>query len=138
MDRCIYVLFDVPVWRAVFWDYRERTKIMDGTIEISAFMDLLEKRDLVIAPRSLVEERLADLELLKLRKQLKRKPALSYKEIADARLWGKITNRAALKFAQKYAKPGEIFVTKLGHRPVQKITITAVERIAKQRGELWD
>jgi hypothetical protein len=111
---------------------------MTGTIEISAFMDHLERNDLVISPRSLVEERLADLEIVKLQKKYKRLPALSYKEIGDSRIWGAIDTRSVKKFAQKYAKPGEIFETKKGQRPVQKITITAVERIAKQRGEVWD
>lgn len=111
---------------------------MTGTIEISAFMDLLEKRNLVIAPRTLVEERLADLEIVKLQKQFKRLPALTYKQIADAQLWGAIDTRSVKKYAQKYAKLGEIFETRKGQRPVQKLVITAVERIAKQRGELWD
>ncbi len=111
---------------------------MTGTIEISAFMQHLEQNDLVISPRTLVEERLMDLEVLKLRKSAKRQKALSYKEIADAQLWGEITTRAVKKFAQKYAKEGEIFGTKKGDRPVQKVVITAVQRIAKQRGELWD
>lgn len=111
---------------------------MTGTIEISTFMDHLEKKGLVIVPRNLVENRLQEVEFLKLQKQLKRKPALTYKEIVDGKLWGDIGKHAVKNYASKYAKPGEIFKVKKSKQEIQKVITVAVKRIAKQRGEVWD
>ena len=111
---------------------------MSGTVAISDFMQHLEEKGLVIVPRSLVENRLQELKQEKLRKSIKREKAVTYKQITDARIWGQISQKAVKSYAKKYAKPGEIFPVKRGLRSVDKIVISAVERLAKKRGELWD
>ena len=111
---------------------------MSGTVLISDFMEHLQENGLVIAPLSLVENRLQELKQEKLRQSLKSEKAVTYKQISDAELWGAISQKAVKSYAKKYAKPGEIFPVKRGLRCVDKIIISAVERLAKKRGELWD
>lgn len=111
---------------------------MEGVLDINAFMEHLEARGLMIAPRNLVEASLKDAKLERLQKAALSKKALSFKEIADAQLWGPIGTRAVKKHAQKYAKDLEIFETAKGQIIVNKLIISAVKRIAKSRGITWD
>ena len=104
---------------------------MEGTIEISAFMQHLEKNDLVIAPRRLVDDR---IKLEKKRQQVLKKTVLSFREISEAQLWGEISVKSVKVHAKKYAKEGEILETSIGNKPQLKIIRAAVERIAKARG----
>lgn len=104
---------------------------MEGIIDISAFMDHLEQHDLVIAPRRLVEKRGA---IERKQKHCLRKKMLSFKEISDAGLWGEIQPSSVKAFAKKYAKQGELIQVPNGQKMMYKITIGAVERIAKIRG----
>ena len=112
---------------------------MTGEIQIEAFVKYLEKNDLVLAPRTLVQDRLQDLEILKLKNAAKRKKALTLREIYEAQIWGNdITYAAVKKYAMKHTRTGEIFPTKKGKLTVHTVVIGAVERIARQRGQLWD
>jgi hypothetical protein len=111
---------------------------MEGAITIQSLMQHLQEHDLMIAPRSLVESNLKELEVQKMQRAIRTKKSLTFKEIADARLWGAINAKAAKEYAKKYAKPGEIFETSKGKITRYKIIRAAVERIAKQRGMQWE
>jgi hypothetical protein len=111
---------------------------MEGAVDITIFMKHLESNGLMIAPRVLVEERLEDLKLQQAQKNALNKKALTWKEIADAKLWGNISAKAVKMYAFKYAKPQEIFETKKGQITVKKLIISAVKRISKAKGTAWD
>lgn len=99
---------------------------MTGTVDISAFMDHLEKNDLVIAPKSLVKQ----AELVNLQNSLKRKKLLTFNEISQAKLLGDITPRAVKSFVMKYAKKDKEYVLlKNGKRPVYKVPMATIERL---------
>ena len=105
---------------------------MEGYVKISAFMQHLERNDLVIAPRHLVDGR-AKVE--KRRAQVLRKTMISFREIADAELWGaEIKPDAVRAYALKHAKKNELVQIKKGQRHEYKIIRAAVERIAKAKG----
>ena len=112
---------------------------MVGTIQIPEFVEYLKQNDLVIMPRTLAENRHEEIHQEKIKRVLKKKQALTFREISDANLWGeKITPQAIRAYAFKHARPDEIFPGKKGKKEIHKISITAVERIAKMRGQLWD
>lgn len=105
---------------------------MEGTIEISDFMRHLERNNLVIAPRHLVDE---NLKVRKLQKAAMQKQMLSFREIYEAQLWGNDIQLNSIKaYATKYAKDGEIISVSKGERKISKITRAAVVRLAKKRG----
>lgn len=105
---------------------------MEGIVKISEFFDELERRDLVIVPRKMVERR---AEMEQKRAVALRKKLLTFREICESGIWGdNVQQQAVRAFAKKYAKDGEIIEVKRGQRPEYKITIGAVERIAKIRG----
>lgn len=101
---------------------------MEGTVNISEFVSYLKRNDLVIVPSHQV---MPDTTALK--DKCWRKKALTFKEIADAELWGSITQKRAYQIAMEFAKPGEVFVSS-DSRKTKKIITTAVRRIAVQRG----
>lgn len=111
---------------------------MGPVIEIEVFMKQLEAKGLMIAPQFLVNERLEEVHLEKLQRSALSKKALTFKEIADAQLWGTISVKAVKNFAQKYAKNGEIIDTQKGKMTVKKIITIAVLRLSKSRGIKWD
>lgn len=105
---------------------------MEGTVDIQAFREYLERHDLVISPRVLVENR---LKLEKKRNEILRKKMITFREICESAVWGENLQQQSVKaYAKKYAKPDEIIQVKRGQKSELKITIGAVERIAKQRG----
>ena len=104
-----------------------------------AFLDRFEKRGLMVVHRSEWEEREQQDEVLRLRKALRRKKALSFREIADGMLWThsdgrKLNPRAVQVYAKEHAKPGELIKVPFGEREIWKLVISAVERLAIQRG----
>lgn len=105
-----------------------------ATVNIQDFVQHLKDNDLVIVSRAMVESELNEREVQRLKRQAKAKKMLSFKEIADARLWGKISVRAVKSYALKHAKANEIKKTKRGGTEIYKIATIAVERIAKLRG----
>ena len=108
--------------------------MMEGIVEIPAFVSYLEKNNLVIAPRTLVEERLQEREREAFRKKCLAKKALTYSEISKAGLWGNIQPKAVKVKAEKYAKENEIFFSPKGKLKQYKIITAAVQRIAIQCG----
>lgn len=107
---------------------------MEGLVNVQDFMTELERKGLVIAPRDLVRSRLQEREMERRRKQALNKKLLSFREIADLKLFGDIEARAVRLYAQKYAKPGEIITSSNGNRKEYKIIIAAVIRLMKKRG----
>lgn len=110
---------------------------MEGLVNISDFIDELKSKGLVIAPEVLVQEGLKSRTKDRLRRRALSKKALSYKEIADAELWGTIGKQAVKLAAENNAKQYEILEVSWGKKKVKKLIIAAVIRIAKQRGQ-WD
>lgn len=105
---------------------------MEGYIKISDFMDYLDKHDKVITDRRLVDERARKEGL---QKALLRRKMLTFREIADADLWGDNLSAAAVRaYANKHVKPKEMIEVSHGKRKEYKITIGAVERIAIKKG----
>ncbi len=102
---------------------------MEGTIEISAFMDYLRKNNLVVAPAEMLV-----VDKGPLQKKLLAKKTASYKEISESGIWGDISQKRAYQIAKELAKPMEIIKPgKLTNSPEKIITI-AVKRIALIRG----
>ena len=95
-------------------------------------MEYLDRHDKVITDRRLVDER-AKVE--KHRDQVLRKKMISFREIAEAQLWGAdIKVHAVRAYALKHAKKNELVQIKKGQRHEYKIIRAAVERIAKAKG----
>ena len=111
---------------------------MEGAINIQDFMQHLEANNLVIVPRILVENELNERDLQFARKKALAKKALTFKEIADARIWGNISAKSVKEYAKKYAKAGEIQKFPYGELERFKIMRSAVERLAKKRGQWID
>lgn len=111
---------------------------MEGAINIHDFMRHLKANDLVIVSRSLVENELEASSLKKLRRKALSKKALTFKEIADAQLWGDISTKSVKEYAKIHAKEDEIKKFPFGKIERYKLMRSAVERIAKQRGQWID
>lgn len=107
---------------------------MEGLVNVNEFMNTLEDRGLVIAPKHLVKNALEENRLRELRRRLLAKKALTFKEISDCQVWGAVTTRAVKAYAEKYTKPLEIFAISDSPYAKKKVIIAAVERLAKQRG----
>lgn len=103
---------------------------MNGTVNISEFIDHLEKHDLVIDPKSLVKQ----AELANLQNKLQRKKLLTFNEISQAKLLGDITPRAVKSFVMKYAKKdSEYVLLSNGRRPVYKVPMSTIDRLQTLR-----
>ena len=103
--------------------------IMEGTIEISRFMEYLSEHNLVVAPASMLK-----MDKMPIQKKLMAKRALSYREISDSGIWGEISQKRAYQIAKEMAKPMEIIKPGKRTNSPEKIVITAVKRIAQIRG----
>lgn len=101
------------------------TDRLEKTIKVSELFDYMREEGLVIVPRS---------EALKYqyKEKVLRKKFLTYKEIADAGLWGDIQKSRVEAIAKAEVQPHEI--DKSGH--TFRISRHAVERIGKNRGTL--
>ncbi|MDH7444655.1 hypothetical protein [Aquimarina sp. 2201CG14-23] len=104
---------------------------MEGLISIPELMQHMKRENLVIAPAHLVMKEQTHLEVL--RKKTLAKKSLAYSEIAKAKLWGDITQKRVYTIAKEFAK--ELEIIKPGNKcnSPEKIIISAVIRIAKQR-----
>jgi|GEM_PF-6388505 len=111
---------------------------MEGLVDVSEFIDELKSQGLVIVPNSFVQEAIKEYRISKLKSRYLNKKALSYKEIADAELWGSIAKRSVKAFAEKYAKEHEIFVTPKGGIKVKKIITSAVVAPCEKKEGLCD
>ncbi|WP_424493941.1 hypothetical protein [Salinimicrobium sp. GXAS 041] len=98
---------------------------MDGTVKIPDLVDYMKREGLVWAKES-------ELLPVKLKERYLRKKSLTYKEISDARLWGKIGKKAVEAIAKSQVLSHEKF--KEGN--AFKIRISAVRRIGEKRGSL--
>jgi hypothetical protein len=98
---------------------------MEGLVNIPELVSYMKKEGLVWAKET-------DLKPLKLKERYMRKKSLTYKEIADAHLWGDIGKKAVEAIAKKELQPHEKFKAGIAF----KIHRSAVERIAKNRGTL--
>lgn len=107
---------------------------MEATVDIHEFMQHLEDQGLMIAPRSLVERNIEDREIQAKKRRALAKKALTFKEVSEARLWGDISVKAVKSYALKHAKPSEVVTVPRGKSEQYKIMISAVKRIAIQRG----
>lgn len=104
--------------------------IADRAIKVSDFVQYLKEHDLVIIPREKAEE-------VRLREIYSRKSALTYKQIADAKLWGNIGKQAVKMRVVKYLESGELMPHEIDKtRHPFKIRRQAFERIAKNIGTL--
>jgi hypothetical protein len=103
------------------------------SVRLELFSEM-KREGLVMAPRDLVESRLAEIELQKKQKKALAKPALEFREISEAQLWGEIDPQAVRAYANKYAKKLEIFPANKGNLKRYKIIRAAVIRLAKKRG----
>ena len=106
---------------------------------LDRFMQRLEARGLLVIPAELAEERLQETEAARLRAQLLRKKALSFREISEAMIWThsdgrKLNQKAVQHYAQKNARPEELIKVPYGQREIWKLATSAVQRLAIQRG----
>ena len=104
---------------------------MKGTVKISEFVEFLTDNDMVIAPVNTVMR----VDKMALKSVLMKKPVLSYAEIYEAEIWGRITRKRVYQIAKKYAREGEIISADKSevYNDPEKIVISAVKRIAKMR-----
>ena len=107
---------------------------MEGYISAKEFKEELMNDGLIIVPMEYMKELIRKSNTHP-REKLLKKTALSYKEIADSGLWGNIGQKQVYLIALENAKPREIIPGKRSNSP-QKITIEAVKRIARLRGQL--
>ena len=98
-------------------------------VAISEFMDYLQENDLVIVPAKRVGK-----DKKSLQNALVRKTMVSYKEIADSCIWGDVSQKRVYQIAIVKAKRNEIISVGNGANPMQKISVSGVVRIAKERG----
>jgi len=98
---------------------------MEGTINVQQFVEYLQENDLVIAPISqvTVDKRALQVKALK-------KPALTYKEVAEAGLWGDISQKRAYQLGKQYGREGELLKPGKHDNSPEKILTQAVKRIA--------
>ncbi|WP_281681862.1 hypothetical protein [Zunongwangia profunda] len=105
-----------------------------------AFMEELKANNLVIVPADYAEDRRQEIKLKKLKRATLKKNLLTFKEISDAQLWGEISPKAVRDYAmvkasgKRYIKKGELLKVPKGEREIWKLSIVAVERIAKAKG----
>ena len=102
---------------------------MEGKVDVREFSEYfvqyLREQDLVIMPRQIGEAE-------RLRESYLRKKSLTYKEIADANLWGDIGKKAVETIAKRQVQQHAIFQRGNTFR----IMISEVERIARNRGTI--
>jgi hypothetical protein len=93
-------------------------------------MQYLKEHDLVITPREQAESD-------KLKDRFSKKSALTYKQIADANLWGNIGKQAVKVRVAKYLSNGELLPHEIDKsRQPFKIRRQAFERVGKNLGTL--
>lgn len=102
---------------------------MEGTINISEFINHLKKNDLMIVPKSIVEQ----AKVQNLQNRYARKKLLSFNEIAKAELFGPITAQAVKVFVKKYAADHEYVKCLNGKREVYKLPWSTIERLQTLR-----
>ena len=98
---------------------------MEGLVKISDLVDYMKREGLVWAKES-------ELLPVKLKERYLRKKSLTYKQIADARLWGVESKSRVEAIAKSKVLDHEKF--KEGN--AYKIRISAVRRIGENRGTL--
>lgn len=98
-------------------------------IAVPELIDALKREGLVLVPAAVADRYIKDKDLEHLQKEALKLPALTYKQIADAKLWGDIGKMMVSKIASAHKKPGEVFV--LGNK--HKVTRDGVMRIARIR-----
>lgn len=106
---------------------------MEGDVQIKAsvFAAYLEKRNLVIVPKSLVEQHLVNgVPLENYRSQILRRNLISLLEISRAQLWGPITKKAVMYIVRKEVPEAD----QVNCSGVIKIPRSIVRNIALQRG----
>ncbi len=103
-----------------------------NVVSIQELLQHMKQENLVIAPAHLVMTEQSNIGALK-HKMLKKK-ALTYSEISKAKIWGDISQKRAYTISKEFAKPMEIFKPGKNSNSPEKIIISAVIRIAKQRG----
>ena len=93
------------------------------------FVDYLKSNDLIIAPRQLVDEK---IEHQKAKDLVNRKKYASFKELADASVFGDLTAQGVRAFLMKHAKDDLVKVHK-GQRQVWKLRTKAIQQLQNLR-----
>ena len=103
---------------------------MEGLIKIEDLLRYMQDHDLMIAPRHLVK-------LEQRKERALRQKSLSYRQIAEAGLWGQIGKKAVEARVKKYLINGELEEGEVFFRGnATRIYISSVIRIAKNQGTL--
>ena len=106
---------------------------MEGAlINVEDFIEILEAKNLVIVPRSLMEAQMVgNFTLVEYRRQVMAKKLISCFEISQAQLWGKITKNRVRQIVKNEVDPLEVVMV---NKNVIKITRIAARNIALARG----
>lgn len=105
-------------------------------IEVNDFIAKLKAEGLMVGPSVLFERGRKVYEVEQLRKRYLSQKALTFKEIADAEIFGKVSQKAVKEYAKKYAKKLEMYSAENSNKWF--VTLSGVLRIAKLKGYQWD
>lgn len=105
-------------------------------IEVNDFIAKLKAEGLMVGPSVLFERGRKVYEIERLRSNYLKKKSLSFKEIADAEIFGKVSQKAVKEYVKKYHKTVEMY--RLENSNKWMVTTTGVLRIAKLKGYQWD
>jgi len=105
-------------------------------IEVNDFIDKLKAEGLMVGPSVLFERGRKVYETEQLRNRCLKKKALTFKEIADAEIFGDVSQKAVKEYVKKYSKKLEMYAPENSNKWF--VTITGVLRIAKLKGYQWD
>ena len=98
---------------------------LEKVVSIKELFDFMKEEGYVWAKQS-------DLKTESLKEKYLRKKNLTYKEIADAEIWGDIKKKAVEAIAKKQIQDHEKFLKGNSYR----VHISAVQRIGQNRGTI--
>jgi len=101
---------------------------MTGKVDVEELIDHLKRNDLVIVPRTLTEGLNERYDQKAYENELRKKSALTFAEISNAKLWGDISARACKSYAKKYV-PEELMLVNKGDVKLYKVPMSTVKKV---------